>query len=71
MALEAQGSKAAARSVLTGLVRQDPACIEAWMLLGDGARVKTLTEHNESGRQAAEKTLAALRAGQWRGIGRP
>jgi hypothetical protein len=71
LAFEAQGKPGEARTVLDQLVRDDPACIEAWMLLKDEARVSTLTERNASGKRAAEITIEALRAGQWRGIGRP
>jgi hypothetical protein len=71
LARQAQGRDQEARRVLSELVESDPACIEAWMLLGDAERIRTLTERNDSGKRAAEKTLAALRAGQWRGIGRP
>jgi len=71
IAREALGDKGAARATLEGLASEDPACIEAWMLLGDAEKVRTLTSANASGRRAAEATLAALRAGRWRGIGRP
>ncbi len=68
---ETLGQASEARAVAEGLLRDDPALIEAWMILGDEARLRTLTEANPSGRRAAEATLAALRAGRWPGIGRP
>lgn len=71
LALDAQGKREDSRRTLLRLLEQDPACIEAWMLLGDGERVETLTERNASGKRAAEETLSSLRAGRWRGIGRP
>jgi Flp pilus assembly protein TadD len=71
IALTAQGKKDAADATLRKLVDEDPALIEAWMLLGDAQRLRTLTENNSSGKTAAERVLANLRAGQWAGIGRP
>jgi len=69
--LQTQGKKDAADVVLRQLVEKDPALIEAWMLLGDSERLKTLTERNPAGKAAAERVLDALRAGRWQGIGRP
>lgn len=77
LALEAQGKTDAADKVLRGMLAKDPALIEAWMLLaarGDKQakeQLRTLTEHNESGKRAAEKVLDDLRSGKWAGIGRP
>ena len=67
----AQGKKEASDAALRKLVEDDPALIEAWMLLGDAERLKTLTDRNPSGKAAAERNLAALRVGRWEGIGRP
>ena len=53
------------------MLADDPALIEAWMLLGDEERVRTLTEDNASGAKAAKAVLDALESGQWQGIGRP
>jgi tetratricopeptide (TPR) repeat protein len=69
--LAAQGRKDEADALLRELVAQDPALIEARMLLGDADRLKTLTDGNPSGKAAAERVLAALRAGRWDGVGRP
>ena len=71
IAQTAQGKKEEADALLRKLVDDDPALIEACMLLGDAERLKTLTEGNPSGKAAAERVLAALRAGRWEGIGRP
>jgi hypothetical protein len=68
---QTQGKKEAADALLRKLVENDPALIEAWMLLGDAERLKTLTGRNESGKAAAERIIAALTAGRWDGIGRP
>jgi tetratricopeptide (TPR) repeat protein len=67
--MEKRDRKAAA--VLRNLLKADPALIEAWVLLGDAEKVRTLTAANPSGKRDAEATLSALRAGRWRGIGRP
>jgi tetratricopeptide (TPR) repeat protein len=69
--LQLQGKKPAADAVLRRLVDDDPGLIEAWILLDDVDRLKTLTDRNSSGKAAAERTLDALRAGRWEGIGRP
>jgi cytochrome c-type biogenesis protein CcmH/NrfG len=69
--LAAQGRKDEAGALLRKLVADDPALIEARMLLGDADHLKTLTERNPSGQAAAERILAALRAGRWDGVGRP
>ncbi len=69
--LAAQGRKDAADVVLRKLVDGDPASIEAWMLLGDAERLKTLTEANASGKAVAQRVLDALKDGRWEGIGRP
>ncbi|MGD0897031.1 MAG: hypothetical protein ABR915_04285 [Thermoguttaceae bacterium] len=69
--LAAQGKKEASDAVLRRLVDDDPALIEAWMLLDAADRLKTLTDRNPSGKAAAERTLDALRTGRWEGIGRP
>ena len=66
-----QGGAAEARRILQRLVERDPACIEAWMLLGDKDKLRTLTAANPAGKRAAEKTLTMLRTGRWPGIGRP
>ncbi len=71
LVLRAQGKAAEATAVLEALAAEDPAVTEAWMLLGDAEAVRTLTAANPVGREAAEATLAALRDGRWRGIGRP
>ena len=71
IALEADGRPEAAEKVLRSLVDQDPALIEAWMLLGDAQRLATLTDRNPAGKSAAERVLRDLRAGVWSGIGRP
>jgi tetratricopeptide (TPR) repeat protein len=68
---QAQGRKDSADELLRDLVAGDPALIEAWMLLGDAERLKTLTDRNPSGKAAAEGVVEALRAGRWQGIGRP
>jgi Flp pilus assembly protein TadD len=69
--LMAQGKKEASDAVLRKLVEDDPALIEAWILLADAERLKTLIDKNPAGKAAAERTLEALRAGRWEGIGRP
>jgi hypothetical protein len=69
--LKQQSKAEQARDILERLLATDPACIEAWMLLGEGEKVRTLTARNASGKRAAEQTLQALRAGKWQGIGRP
>ena len=71
IALREQGKKEAADTLLRKLIANDPALIEARMLLGDTEGLKTLTDANLSGKAAAERVLAALRAGRWDGIGRP
>jgi tetratricopeptide (TPR) repeat protein len=69
--LDAQGKKEEANALLRKLAEDDPALLEAWMLLGDSERLRTLTARNPSGKTAAERVLDALRAGRWDGIGRP
>jgi|GEM_PF-1919646 len=75
--LAQKANKDEANKVLRKLLAGDPACIEAWMLLAERGdkeareHVRTLTEHNDSGRRAAEKVLADLQAARWSGIGRP
>jgi hypothetical protein len=71
IAQRGQGKRDVGIATLRVLVDGDPACIEAMMLLEDDARVRTLTEKNDAGKRAAEANLAALQAGEWRGIGRP
>ena len=71
IALDKLGKSAEAKAVLNELVKADPALIEARLLLDDTAALKTLTAANPAGLAAARRTLAALTAGRWSGIGRP
>lgn len=70
IAQQGLGKKAEAEATLKGLLKDDPALIEAWVLL-EGTAPATLTEGNEAGMRAAGRNLAGLRAGIFRGPLRP
>jgi len=77
-----QGDIAKARRLLQAMIDDDPANLEAWMLLakldklqdrdsGAAKHVKTLTWRNDASRESAVRVLKALEEGRWLGIGRP
>jgi len=69
--LQAQGRKAESEAALRAILADDPACTEAYELLGDKASLTTLYEGNEPGRKSVERALGEIRDMRWRGIGRP